>query len=179
MKARATKPKWKDVSAMSSTTKSYWAQWDSLLLQDGVLYRKWDNGRGDTCRLQMVVPKAKVPNVLQLCHNGRSRVHLGVKRTLLKVREQFYWVHYRDDVEDWCRTCTSCAAVRGPQTRSRGAPKLYNVGAPRDRTALDIAEPLQKGARGTPKIVHVNRLARYYGTDNARDEHVLGGGSVA
>ncbi|CAG5036458.1 unnamed protein product [Parnassius apollo] len=29
MKASAPKPKWSDVSAMSSTTKSFWAQWDS------------------------------------------------------------------------------------------------------------------------------------------------------
>ncbi|CAK1596346.1 unnamed protein product [Parnassius mnemosyne] len=37
----------------------------------------------------------------------------------------------------------------------------------------------EKIARRTPKIVHVDRLARYYGANNARDEHVLGGGSVA
>ncbi|CAK1602413.1 unnamed protein product [Parnassius mnemosyne] len=79
MKASAPKPKWSDVSAMSSTTKSYWAQWDSLLIQDGVLCRKWENGRGDRCRLQMVVPKAKVPDVLQLYHSGCSGGHLGVK----------------------------------------------------------------------------------------------------
>ncbi|CAK1598545.1 unnamed protein product [Parnassius mnemosyne] len=90
MKASAPKPKWSDVSAMSSTTKSYWAQWDSLLIQDGVLCRKWKNGRGDRCHLQMVVPKAKVPDILQLYHSGCSGGHLGVKRTLLKIRERFY-----------------------------------------------------------------------------------------
>ncbi|CAK1580245.1 unnamed protein product [Parnassius mnemosyne] len=78
MKASAPKPKWSDVSAMSSTTKSYWAQWDSLLIQDGVLCRKWENGRGDSCHLQMVVPKAKVPDVPQLYHSGCSGGYLGV-----------------------------------------------------------------------------------------------------
>ncbi|CAK1582314.1 unnamed protein product [Parnassius mnemosyne] len=43
----------------------------------------------------------------------------------------------------------------------------------------DVTYRIQKGARGTPKIVHVDRLARYYGADNAWDEHVLRGGSVA
>ncbi|CAK1590423.1 unnamed protein product [Parnassius mnemosyne] len=71
----------------------------------------------------MVVPKAKVPDVLQLYHSGCSGGHLGVKRTLLKIRERFYWVHCRDDVDDWCRKCKSCAAVKGPQIRSRGALK--------------------------------------------------------
>ncbi|CAK1579887.1 unnamed protein product [Parnassius mnemosyne] len=43
----------------------------------------------------------------------------------------------------------------------------------------DVTHRIQKGARGTPKIVHVDRLARYYEANNARDEHDLGGGSVA
>ncbi|CAK1596609.1 unnamed protein product [Parnassius mnemosyne] len=87
----------------------------------------------------MVVPKAKVLDVLQLYGNGCSGGHLGVKRTLLKIRERFYWVHCRDNVEDWYRKCTSCAAVKGPQTRSSGEFKLYNVGAPWDRIAIDVA----------------------------------------
>ncbi|CAK1601322.1 unnamed protein product [Parnassius mnemosyne] len=57
LKASALKPKWSDVLAMSSTTISYWVQWDSLLIQDGVLCRKWENGRGDRRHLQMVVSK--------------------------------------------------------------------------------------------------------------------------
>ncbi|CAK1599348.1 unnamed protein product [Parnassius mnemosyne] len=43
----------------------------------------------------------------------------------------------------------------------------------------DVTYRIQKSAKGTPKIVHVDRLACYYGTNNARDEHVLGGGSGA
>ncbi|CAK1594350.1 unnamed protein product [Parnassius mnemosyne] len=148
IKASAPKPKWSDVSAMSSTTKSYWVQWDNLLIQDGVLCRKWENGRGDRCHLQMVVPKAKVPDVLQLYHSGCSGGHMGVKRTLLKIRERFYWVHYRDDVEDWCRKCTTCAAVKGPQILSRGALKLYNVGAPLERIAIDVAGPFPESESG-------------------------------
>ncbi|CAK1598437.1 unnamed protein product [Parnassius mnemosyne] len=96
----------------------------------------------------MVVPKAKVPDVLQLYHSGCSGGHLGVKRTLLKIRERFYWVHCRDDVEDWCRKCTSCAAVKGPQIRSRGAWKLYNVGAPWERIAIDVAGPFPETESG-------------------------------
>ncbi|CAK1589325.1 unnamed protein product [Parnassius mnemosyne] len=162
MKASASKPKWSDVSAMSSTTKSYWDQWDRLLIQDGVLCRKWENGRRDRCHLQMVVPKAKVPDVLQLYHSVCSGGHLGVKRTLLKIREQFYWVHCYDDIEDWCRKCTTyadreeCASTtnlrslyrKGPQIRSRGALKLYNVGAPWDRIAIDVAGPFPESESG-------------------------------
>lgn len=148
IKAGAPKPKWSDVAAMSSITKSYWAQWNSLVIQEGVLCRKWENARGDNCHLQMVVPRAKVPDVLRLYHDGCSGGHMGVKRTLLKIRERFYWIHCREDVEDWCRKCTSCAAVKGPQTRSRGALQIYNVGAPWERIALDVAGPFPESENG-------------------------------
>ncbi|CAK1589804.1 unnamed protein product [Parnassius mnemosyne] len=39
----------------------------------------------------------------------------------------------------------------------------------------DVTYRIQKGARSTPKFVHVDRLARYCGPDNTRDELVLGG----
>ncbi|CAK1584386.1 unnamed protein product [Parnassius mnemosyne] len=103
----------------------------------------------------MVVPKAKVPDVLQLYHNDCSGGGRGVKRTLLKIRERFYWVHYRDNVEDWCRKCTSCVAVNGPQARSRGALKLYNVGAPWERTALDVAGKFPESESGNKYFVVV------------------------
>ncbi|CAK1599594.1 unnamed protein product [Parnassius mnemosyne] len=96
----------------------------------------------------MVVPKAKVPDVLQLYRNVCSGGHLGIKRTLLKIQERFYWVHCRDDFEDWCRKCTSCANLKRPQTRSRGALKLYNVGSPWERIALDVAGPFPESESG-------------------------------
>lgn len=38
----------------------------------------------------MIVPKSKVPDVLSYSYNtGFSGGHLGVKRTLLKLRERF------------------------------------------------------------------------------------------
>lgn len=141
LKAGTSKPQWSDVASLSPATKSYWAQWDSLTIYNDLLCRKWENTRGNNSHLQLIVPKSRVPNVLKMFHDGTSGGHLGVKRTLMKVRERFYWNHCRDDVEDWCRKCTSCAAVKGPRTRSKGALKLYNVGAPWERIALDVAGP--------------------------------------
>ena len=140
-KRGADKPKWVEVAPTSAITKAYWAQWDSFVLQNGILYRKWEKPNGKEFHLQVVVPKAKVKDVLREVHDGVSGGHLGVKRTLTKVRERFYWLHCRDDVQDWCRKCSTCAAVKGPSTRSRGSLQLYNVGAPWERIAVDVAGP--------------------------------------
>ena len=66
-------------------------------------------------------------------HDGTSGGHLGVNKPLDKIRKQFYWLHLRHDIEEWVRTCEICAASKGPQTRSRGKMRQYNVGLPFER----------------------------------------------
>jgi len=61
-------------------------------------------------------------------HGCKSGGHLGVNKTIDKVRQRYYWLHLRGDVEMWCQQCDTCAASRGPRTRSRGLMHQYNVG---------------------------------------------------
>ncbi|MDM1514777.1 hypothetical protein HX055_18885, partial [Myroides odoratimimus] len=135
------RPGWSDAAQYSAVTKGFWAQWKSLTLHNGLLCRKWESTNGKDEHLQLVVPRSTIRDVLKAFHDGSSGGHLGIRRTLVKIKERFYWLHCKYDVEDWCRKCTSCAAVKGPQTRSRGAMKIYNVGMPWERIALDIAGP--------------------------------------
>ncbi|UFO01039.1 hypothetical protein LOK48_06560 (plasmid) [Wolbachia endosymbiont of Corcyra cephalonica] len=149
------KPRWGDVSALSPLTKSYWAQWDSLTLENGVLCRKWESNDGKDITTQVIIPRSKVPSILRHVHDGVSGGHLGVKKTLMKVRHRFYWLNCREDVENWCRKCTTCAAVKGPQTRSRGKLRVYNVGAPWERIAIDVAGPFPETDEGNKYIIVV------------------------
>lgn len=71
----------------------------------------------------------------------------------MKIRQRFYWGHCREDVENWCKRCTNCASVKGPHTRSRGTLKLYNVGAPWERIALDVAGPFPTSNSGNKYIL--------------------------
>src|SRR3978361_2553900 len=70
-----------------------------------------------------------------------------------KIRERFDWVNYHEDVGDWCRRCTVCAAIKGPRTRSRGPMKQYNVGLPFERIAIDVAGPFPESERGKKYIL--------------------------
>ncbi|KAJ8971472.1 hypothetical protein NQ317_001249 [Molorchus minor] len=38
-KEEGTRPEWKDISNKSTTLKGYWAIWDSLIVEDGILKR--------------------------------------------------------------------------------------------------------------------------------------------
>ncbi|UYV61797.1 K02A2.6-like, partial [Cordylochernes scorpioides] len=135
------RPSWEIISDKSPALKALWAQWDSLRVENGLLKRVWESADGRSTKMQLVVPEVKIPCVLREVHSGASGSHFGVTKTLRKVRERFYWVYCREDVEIWCRRCTTCAASKGPQTRSRGKMREYNVGAPFERIAIDVAGP--------------------------------------
>ncbi|MBF2463461.1 hypothetical protein ICI39_14100 [Listeria welshimeri] len=81
-----------------------------------VLYRKWVSNDGKETTMQVIVPRSKVSPLLRHIHDGVSGGHLGVKKTLVKVRQRFYWLRCREDVEDWCRKCTACAVAIGKGT---------------------------------------------------------------
>lgn len=79
--------------------------------------------------------RKKIGELLEEIHERKSGGHLGVDKILDKIRQRFY----RDDVESWCRKCQKCGATKGPKTRSRGEMQKYNVGAPFERIAIDVA----------------------------------------
>ncbi|KAJ8937745.1 hypothetical protein NQ318_009155 [Aromia moschata] len=109
-KEEGRKPTWEEVSRYSPTVKSYWAQWNSLVLSDGLLKRVLEKSDGTEERKQLIVPRNRVPEVLEEIHNGSTGGHLGVTKTLGKVRERFYWVNCTTDVKEWCKKCVVCAA---------------------------------------------------------------------
>ena len=133
-----------------------WAQSSHLMLQDGVLYRRWEDvpGKGLNKHLQFVLPKALVKTILQECHDSPSDSHLGMTKTLEKIRSRFYWPGQRKDVEDWCKGCEMCASRKSPSTR-RAPLQSDLTGCPLQRVAMDILGPLPLTDRGNKYVLVV------------------------
>ena len=49
--------------------------------------------------MRLVIPRCRVSKVLQEVYNGVSGGHFGINKTLTKIRERFYWISSRQDVE--------------------------------------------------------------------------------
>ena len=92
---------WPDVTSCSPATKGYWAQWDSLCIKDGLVFRLWETPAGGATVPQLLLPKQFRQEVLHQLHNTITTGHLGVSKTLGRVREQFYWIGCQSDVQDW------------------------------------------------------------------------------
>ena len=79
---QAAQPAQREVQGTSKATKSLWAQWNRLLLENGVLYRQWQTEDGRGTRLQLVLPRSLIPDILSALHDAPSAGHLGVTKTV-------------------------------------------------------------------------------------------------
>ena len=152
-KSVGKRPDWQDICAMNTATKSYWAQWDSIVMVNGILYRRWEGPYGKEERHLYLTPKAIYDDILRNLHDLPTSGHFGVKKTLARVRQRFYWANLRWTVENWCRRCEKCASRKGYPRRVKAPLKLYNVGAPMERIAVDVLGPLPKSDAGNQYIL--------------------------
>ncbi|KAJ8941409.1 hypothetical protein NQ318_010155, partial [Aromia moschata] len=181
------RPTWQEVSRYGTTIKGYWAQWSSLCLRDGLLHRKWESPDGVSAVYQLVLPKARIHQVLEELHSSPTGGHFGVTRTLARVRDRFYWVNCRRDVEECEKlkmhsdkmkqrldtTSTEIAFKPGdavwlyaPKRTKGKSPKLQsNWEGPYTiiKKINDLVYRIQLSPRSKPKVVHLERLARYTG----------------
>ncbi|KRY06283.1 Retrovirus-related Pol polyprotein from transposon, partial [Trichinella patagoniensis] len=105
--------------------------------------------------LLQVIPRQRIPEILAAVHNRQSGAHLGVAKTLAKLRQRYYWPQQREDVEDWCRACQTCAARAVPTKKPQAPMQLQPVGYPFQRVGMDIVGPLEETRNGNRYILVV------------------------
>ena len=80
--------------------------------------------------------------------------HLGVEKTVDKLKECFYWPGHYSDVQNWCATCSSCVARKTAQPHQRGGLQPVTVGYPLQMVAVDIMGPFSSNCKW--KLLHVS-----------------------
>jgi hypothetical protein len=86
-----TRPDWSLVIAQSISTRSYWAQWNALKTERGVLYRQYFSPNGVVKFLQVIVPEGVRQEFIRNAHDGVTGGHFGVRRTQDQVNRRGYW----------------------------------------------------------------------------------------
>lgn len=142
----------------SSSVRTLWNQRKQLVLEpNGVLFRKWKDilGGGMQPRLQLVVPAMLAPDILSGLHDSPIGGHMGVKKTLEKVRSRFYWPGQRHYVYNWCSRCYLCASRKSPAKARAPLQVTDSVSRPFQRLAMDIMGPLPETVSGNRYILVV------------------------
>ena len=123
---------------------------------DGVLYRKWESDCGGYVTYKLVLPDSMREEVLSQIHSGAVGGHLGVKKTIMKVQQRFYWCGYHKFISEWCRKCDLCHSRKKPNKTHRAPMQKYNVGLPLERVAMDILGPLPQTNSGNKYVLVVS-----------------------
>ena len=84
-------PKKDELKQFSIGTRRLFQLWDQLKVKGGVLHRNFVGTKEVRPCLQLVVPMSQRKIVLAELHEGMTGGHLGQEKTLMKLKERFYW----------------------------------------------------------------------------------------
>ena len=80
------KPDRKEIESESYFQKSLLSQWERLAVKNGVLMRRWDILDTNGVYWQEIIPLSHRRIVLKYSHDIKASGHLGIKKTLSKIR---------------------------------------------------------------------------------------------
>lgn len=116
--------------------------WAQLQVQGARLVRLPPVNSDAAKQVQVVLPKALVPNVLKQLHNSVTAGHLGVQKLQAKVKDRFYWPGWFGDVKRWCQECVECGSRKTTGQKLCAPMQPTVTSRPYERVALDILGPL-------------------------------------
>jgi len=128
------------MSCESSELKSYWAQFDSFMLVEGVVYRRFEKPDGTNQYLQLLMPRSLRQRFLEMVH-AQATGHFAYKKTLDQVQKRAFWDCWKTDVKLYCGCCKYCNEFyRGRAPKQAGLKPLF-AGAPMEVLHVDLTGP--------------------------------------
>jgi transposase InsO family protein len=127
-----------ELTLCSQAVKHLWLCKPQLHLHSNVLYYKWE---GMISTMKLVVPHALRSEVLLLVHDVKSAGHLGQNKTLLRLKQNFYWYNMSQDANLYVQSCAICNRNKKPSRHARAELGTYHAGAPMERVHIDMLGP--------------------------------------
>ena len=87
---------------------------------------------------QIVCPESIKTAVLDRVHNNFG--HLGINATVSLIREGFFWINLRSEIEEYERNCQICCETR-PRFQKPEDGTLISSSKPIERLSLDLIGP--------------------------------------
>ena len=140
------------VNQKTPAVRNLWLLWDSLQVQEGVLYKV------DLTNKRLIVPRSLRKEILFSLHNSLLSGHLGMKKVYHKARVHYYWYRMKLDIQVYVATCTVCGKNKGHGKHPRAPLSHLPVGAPMDRIATDLFGPLPTTPRQNKYVLLLTDL---------------------
>ena len=142
------RPAFSELLSTDDELKALWLRWGELELDDEVLHRKKIHvGAGQSPVKQLVAPSKLRSEILVKLHNDRTAGHLGIAKTLSRVKARFYWPGCKRDIARWCICCKGCIQKRTAKLCQGRLGHMPSYG-PFEVVAMDIVGPLPSTDNG-------------------------------
>ena len=151
--ASAERPKWELVSHLDADRKTYWSQWNRLVVKNGILYRRWICEKTGSDLFELVVPEIWRNDIIKMFHADPGAGHMGMKRTVERIRSRAYWPRVTETVKRFCERCEQCQKKKTPAKSPKAPMKTYVSGTPNERVQIDIFGPLVESYQSNKYII--------------------------
>jgi len=152
MLASSERPTLEQICTLSADSKEMIGRWSKLTLVEGTLYFVAPL-LNDPEHKRLVAPATLRIEILDGLHGLRIAGHLGIARTIERVKFRFYWPGLSVDVARWCSMCAICASRKGKPPPKRAPMETQPVGSPFERIALDILDTRKVTSKGNQYIL--------------------------
>jgi len=158
---KGEKPDAGDVNQQGPKAQRLLQLWGRLLSDGGLLKRKYEDNGGSQSWQQLVVPHTLREEITRELHSGALEGHLGVDKTVSKIKERFYWPGMFQEVDQWIHTCPSCAMRKSAPQCNHGPLQTIKAGYPLQVVAVDNLGPLMESAAGN-SYMYVLMAGNYF-----------------
>lgn len=115
---------------LTSFGRTLWQKREQLVLRTGVLY----------LATRVVVPQRIVRDIILSVHRSAAGGHMGVEKTLEKLKNNFYWSKMRQGIQLELWSCLECQQAKPPSAYGKESLQTIGVGFPGQRVGLDVIE---------------------------------------
>ena len=155
--------------------RSLWNCWDELHLSDELLVRSIPSKYGTNKRV-IVLPKCLVPRVLLSLHSGPAGGHMGIRRTLSRAKERFFWPKMQETISQYVQSCPECMQSKTCGSQGKAPLQPIIVSEPFVFWAMDYMGPLPETSRGNKHLLvvgdHFTKWCEAFPTKNQKSETV-------
>ena len=153
---KGTKPSYDSIIGENYVMQSLYSQWNKLVIHESLLCREWKVIGTTMSSFQAIVPLTQRRTVLSHCHDIRPSGHLGVNKTLSKIRQSYYWPDLQNDVRRYVAGCDTCWKRKHPAKTKQAPMQMVKSGVPMQSIATDILGELPETENGNKYILVVS-----------------------
>ncbi|XP_044316714.1 uncharacterized protein LOC123037923 [Drosophila rhopaloa] len=123
--------------------------------ENGQLYRHLGDPAPDEgiSPWKLCVPTEHRRHVLEECHDHPSAGHLGIRKTIRRVGQRYFWPGMHRDVRRHVRCCETCQRFKVSQLKPAGKMLTRRPEEPFTMVSADFIGPLPRSRRGNTMLL--------------------------